>query len=77
MFQPPFQILVDKKPVELLQPCPTITSLIVNHDMRVQIPVDSSYRKPISEWLYNLAQRATTVSYNGSIIEKESVRKLI
>ena len=73
------QILVNGKPVQLLQPPPlVVTSLSVTaHSHPLQpLRVRSDMGKPIVEWLYNIAQSVThTITYNGTIISKDSINK--
>lgn len=68
-----FQILVNRQQVQLLQQCPEITSLIIQHQPGWPIQIPQVYTAAIKEWLYDLSQRSTSIMYNGTLINKADV----
>ena len=70
------QLLVNSRQVRLLQKCPIVNSfeVIVTPFPQMIIPKDKS--KAVADWAYDLSQRADFLTYNGIIIENDSVHRL-
>ena len=71
------QILINNKPVQLLQPPPNnVYSLEVINRTMFNTPIVHTLTKPIQEWLYTITQSVTNIIiYNNIIIQKEDVNR--
>lgn len=67
------QVLIDKKQIPLLQPIPKFISIEVEV-LPIPVMIDKELVIPIAEWVYELTQRAVSISYNGTILTKDQVK---
>ena len=70
-----FEIEVNGKVVQLLQPITTVKSLNIRHVQGIPIKVPATHTKAIAEWLYDLTQQVDTLMYNNIIMDKDSINK--
>jgi len=70
-----FEIIVNGKAIQLLQPIKDVKSLIINHIIGVPILINQHHKKPIAEWLYKLTQQVDLIEYNGVLMPKEDINK--
>ena len=70
-----FEIIINGRRVNVLQPIDTVHSIVINHMQGVQIPIAAGHIKAVAEWLYNLTQQVDYTTYNNVLLDKESINK--
>jgi len=70
-----FEIIIDGKKVQVLQPVNGIKSLVINHHRGIPIPIQTGMAKPVAGWLYTLTQEVEFVEYNKILIPSHEVNK--
>ena len=67
------QIFVDNKQIQLLQPIDELISIKIKNTPFPPALVQPNQGKQVMKWLYDLAQRATSIEYNGTILTKDQL----
>jgi len=72
-----FELLINGKQIQLLQPVAEVMSISIKHIAGFPIPIQQGARQKVADWLYDVTQKCTgIITYQGIIIEKDSVNKL-
>ena len=67
------QIKVNGANVPLMRAVQVVETVEIVHASMVPMSIPKTHTRPILDWIYDLALRAETVTYNGNVIEHENI----